>query len=80
MSMFLKTRGLISDVFEPLEVQKLCLWVPVTTAWRILKLRMEEWSLMWRVAANKLNKQSRTADKGWFSIFGFGRGANNSSP
>jgi hypothetical protein len=35
---------------------------------------------MWRVAANILNKQSRTADKGWSSSLGVGRGANNSSP
>jgi len=34
----------------------------------------------WRVAANILNKQSRTADKGRSSIVGDGRGANNSSP
>jgi hypothetical protein len=34
---------------------------------------------IWRVAANILNKQSRTADKGWSSILGVGRGANNSS-
>jgi hypothetical protein len=33
-----------------------------------------------RVAANILNKQSRTADKGWPSSLGVGRGANNSSP
>jgi hypothetical protein len=33
---------------------------------------------IWRVAANLLNKQSRTADKGWSSRFGVGRGANNS--
>ena len=39
-------------------------WVPVTTAWRVLRLRMEERPPVWRVAANKLNKQSRTADKG----------------
>ena len=26
---------------------------------------MEERPPIWRVAANKLNKQSRTADKGW---------------
>jgi hypothetical protein len=44
----------------------------VTTAWRVLRL--------WREAANILNKQSRTADKGWSSSLGFGRGANNSSP
>jgi hypothetical protein len=31
-------------------------------------------------AANILKKQSRTADKGWSSSFGVGRGANNSSP
>jgi hypothetical protein len=34
---------------------------------------------MWRVAANILNKQSRTADKGWSSTFGVEREANNSS-
>jgi hypothetical protein len=34
---------------------------------------------IWRVAANILNKQSRTADNGWFSSLGVGRGANNSS-
>jgi hypothetical protein len=31
---------------------------------------------IWRVAANILNKQSRTADKGWSSSLGVGRGAN----
>jgi hypothetical protein len=35
---------------------------------------------VWRVAANILNKQSRTADKRWSSSLGVGRGANNSSP
>jgi hypothetical protein len=29
---------------------------------------------------NILNKQSRTADKGWSSSLGVGRGANNPSP
>ena len=52
-------------------------WVPLTTAWRILRLRMEERPPMWRVAANKLNKQSRTADKVWSSNLGVGRDANN---
>jgi hypothetical protein len=33
-----------------------------------------------RVAAKILNKQSRTADKGWSSSLGVGRGANTSSP
>jgi len=35
---------------------------------------------IWRVAANISNKQSRTANKGWPSNWGFGWGANNSSP
>jgi hypothetical protein len=39
-------------------------WVPVATAWRVVGLRMEERPPIWRVAANVLNKQSRTADKG----------------
>ena len=38
--------------------------VPVTTAWRVLGLRMEERPPVWRVAVNKLNKQPRTADEG----------------
>jgi hypothetical protein len=37
------------------------------------------WLLDW-VAANILNKQSRTADKGWYSNLGIGRGADNYSP
>jgi hypothetical protein len=37
---------------------------------------------MWatRVAVNKLNKQPRTADEGWSSSLGVGRGANNPFP
>jgi hypothetical protein len=34
----------------------------------------------WRLAANILNKQPRTNDKGWSSSLGVGRGANNPSP
>jgi hypothetical protein len=56
------------------------LWVPVTTAWRVLRLRMEERLPIWRAAANTLNNQWRTADEGWSSSLGVGRGANNSSP
>ena len=56
------------------------MWVPLTTAWRVLRLRMEGRPPIWRVAANILNKQSRTADKGWSSSLGVGRGANDSSP
>jgi hypothetical protein len=35
---------------------------------------------VWRVAANILNKQSRTSDKGWSSSLGVGHEAKNSSP
>src|SRR5215469_2150675 len=51
-------------------------WVPVTTAWRVLRLQMEEQPPIWRVAVNILNKQSWTADEGWSSSLGVGRGAN----
>jgi len=39
---------------------------------------MEERPPIWRVAANKFYKQSRTADKGRPSSLGVGRGGNNS--
>ena len=48
-------------------------------SWRVLRLRIEERPPIRRVAANKLNKQSRTADEGWSSSLGVGRGANNTS-
>jgi hypothetical protein len=35
---------------------------------------------IWRVSANILNKQSRTADRGWSTSLGVGRGANNPPP
>jgi len=54
-------------------------WAPFTTAWLVLRLRLVERPPIWRVAANILNKQSRTADKGWSPCLGIGRGANNSS-
>jgi len=54
-------------------------WLPVTMAWRIFRLRMEERPEILSVAANILNKQSRTTDKGWSSNLGVGRGANISS-
>ena len=56
-----------AHLLEPLVKQ---VWV--TTAWRVLRLQMEERPPIWRVAANKLNKQSRTADKGWSSSLGLG--------
>jgi len=54
-------------------------WVTVTTAWRVLRLRIEERPPLWRVAANKLNKQSRTADEVWSSSLEVARRANNHS-
>jgi len=38
--------------------------VPLTMARRVLRLQMEEQPPIWRVTANVLNKQLRTADKG----------------
>ena len=42
-------------------------WVRVSTARRVLALRVEERPPIWRVAANELNNQYRTADRGWSS-------------
>jgi hypothetical protein len=70
----------ILNQLNPLHTPTCDKWVPVTTAWRVLTLRMEERLPIWRVAANILNKQSRTAYKGLSSSSGVGRGANNSSP
>jgi len=53
--------------------------VPVTIVWHVLSLQMEERPPTLRVAANILNKQLQTADNGWSSSLGVGRGANNSS-
>jgi hypothetical protein len=39
-------------------------WVCVTTAWRLVRLRMEDQSSVWRAAANILNKQSRRLTRG----------------
>jgi len=55
-------------------------WVLVNKAWRVLSLRNEERLPLWRLAADILNKQSRTADKGLSYTWGAGRDANNFSP
>jgi len=52
---------------------------PVTRVRRVLRSRMEERPPMWRVAANILNKQSRTADNVCTANLAAGRGSNNSS-
>jgi len=54
-------------------------WVHVTTAWHVLRFRLQKRPPIWMVAANILNKQSRTAKKRWSSSFGVKRGADNSS-
>ena len=54
-------------------------WVPVNTVWRVRCLRLEERPPVWKVTANTLNKQSRTADKGSSSNLGVGRGVHSSS-
>jgi len=41
--------------------------VPVTTACGDIRLRVEEHPAVWRLATNILNKQSRTAERGWSS-------------
>ena len=51
--------------------------VPVTTAWRVLRLRIEERPPIRSVAANKLNKQSRTADGGGPPAWGLGEVLTN---
>jgi len=55
-------------------------WVPVTTAWRVLRMGIEERPPIWRVAANILHIQSRTTIKGWSSSLIVGRDAKISSP
>jgi len=54
--------------------------VRVTTAWHVLGLWIDVQPTIWKVAANILNKQSRTADKVWDFILVIGWGAENYSP
>jgi len=53
--------------------------VHVTTTSNLLSLRMQESSPARKVAANVLNKQSRTAEKEWSSSLGFAQGGNDFS-
>jgi len=55
-------------------------WIPVTKAWRVLKVLMEEQPSIWRIAANILNKQSRTAGKRWSFRLEIGKGIVISLP
>jgi len=54
--------------------------VSVTTAWYVLRLRMNERPPVWWVAANILNKQAGTADKEWSFSFGIGQVAKKFLP
>jgi hypothetical protein len=47
-------------------------WVPVTTSWRILRLRMEERPPIWRVAANILNSSRGQPTRGGIPAWGLG--------
>ena len=76
--------GAVADLCLIVAVADLCLIRgSVITPWPTLWLRMEEWPPIWiggGGTANIFNKQSGTADKGWSSRLGVGRGADNSSP
>jgi hypothetical protein len=63
-----------NNIGSGVQIMKLLIdkWVPVTTAWRVLRLQMPERPSIWRVAANILNKQSRIGDKGWSPAWGLG--------
>jgi len=47
-------------------------WVTVNRAWGVPRLRMEERSPIWTVAANILNKQSRHLTRGGSQAWGLG--------
>jgi hypothetical protein len=66
--------GLPSSLFNPVR------WVPCHHGTARPQVADGDGLQIWRVVANILNKQSRTADKGWSSSLGVGRGVNNSSP
>jgi len=53
-------------------------WVPVTMAWRVLSLRMDERPQIWKVAATILNKQSRQPTSGGLPAWGLGEVLTNS--
>jgi hypothetical protein len=55
-------------------------WVPVTKAWRFLRLRMKDRPPIWKVAVIISNNESRIANKGWFSSLEVERYAENSLP
>jgi hypothetical protein len=54
-------------------------WVPCHHGMAHPQVADGEGLQIWREAANILNKQSQTADKGWSSSLEVGSGANNPS-
>ena len=54
--------------------QSLCMWVPVSMAGRVLRLRIGLGLQIWRVSANMLNKQSWAADRGSPPAWGLDEG------
>jgi hypothetical protein len=71
---------ILLDLIITWQVMKLLILQFSPTSCHFISLWSKYSPQVWRVAANILNKQSRTADKGWPSSLGVGRGANNSSP
>jgi hypothetical protein len=70
-------RGLFKDIISKVHVR----WVPCHHGVARPQVANGGDALqVWRLAANILNKQSRTVDKGWSPSLVVGRGANNSSP
>ena len=51
-------------------------WIPVATAWGVLRLQLEEWPPdmdgISAAAVNISNKQLHTANKGWSTSLGLG--------
>jgi hypothetical protein len=76
--------GVPADILPNASLERcplMCVWVPCHRGMARPQVADGGDGLqIWGVAANILNKQSRTADKGWSSSLGVGRGANNSSP
>jgi hypothetical protein len=60
----MKSRPLKAEFFHVDGWTYIKLIIPVSTAWRILRLRMEERPPVWKVAKDVSNKQLWKADKG----------------
>jgi hypothetical protein len=68
-------------VFTNIGIMSLARWVPCHYSMVRPQVADGRNNLqLWRVAANTLNKQPQTANRGWSSIMGDGCGANNLAP